>query len=222
MHKKNRISGYGEAVFDIVYLLIAFSLGIYYIQAAQTRESFVLFGILTLILGLGDAFHLIPRILSHTIHTPLKCKRALGIGKMITSITMTIFYVLLFQLWLQCYPQIILSGFIHVLIYALAFVRILLCILPQNGWATNEDQGKWPIYRNIPFLMLGIILMSLYTFSASQVHDALFWMPVAIFFSFLFYVPVTLFASSYPMVGMLMLPKTMMYIWIIFMGLGLS
>ena len=40
----------------------------------------------------------------------------------------------------------------------------------------------------------------------------------AILMSFVFYIPVVIWADVSPMVGMLMLPKTCMYMWIVVMG----
>ncbi len=42
-------------------------------------------------------------------------------------------------------------------------------------------------------------------------------MYIAVALSFAFYLPVVLFTHIIPMMGMLMLPKTVMYIWIICM-----
>ncbi|MFP4551784.1 MAG: hypothetical protein ACLFNT_13325 [Spirochaetales bacterium] len=38
---------------------------------------------------------------------------------------------------------------------------------------------------------------------------------LAITLSFLFYVPVVLFASRYPLIGALMIPKTLACVWIV-------
>jgi hypothetical protein len=43
-------------------------------------------------------------------------------------------------------------------------------------------------------------------------------MGLAITLSFLLYAPVVLLASTYPLVGVLMIPKTLAYVWIVFMG----
>ena len=43
-------------------------------------------------------------------------------------------------------------------------------------------------------------------------------MYLAIILSFLFYIPVVLWADVHPMIGMFMLPKTCMYIWMVVMG----
>ena len=41
---------------------------------------------------------------------------------------------------------------------------------------------------------------------------------LAILLSFGFYIPVVLFADQYPLLGMLMIPKTLAYVWVVFMG----
>jgi len=41
---------------------------------------------------------------------------------------------------------------------------------------------------------------------------------LAILLSFGFYVPVVLWADVYPLVGMLMIPKTCAYVWAVWMG----
>ena len=55
------------------------------------------------LLGAGDAFHLLPR--SYALWTTgLEANApALGFGKFVTSITMTIFYVILYYIWRERY-----------------------------------------------------------------------------------------------------------------------
>ena len=47
-------------------------------------------------------------------------------------------------------------------------------------------------------------------------------MSIAIIISFACYFPVVLWAKKKPAVGMLMMPKTVAYIWMICMGLGIA
>jgi len=55
--------------------------------------------------------------------------------------------------------------------------------------------------------------------NAKKNNDRQFkFMWLAILLSFAFYIPVVLFAGTYPLVGMLMLPKTVCYVWIVAMG----
>lgn len=60
-------------------------------------------GLSALVLGCGDAFHLVPRALNYFIDADLTA--ALGIGKLVTSATMTVFYVLLYYVLLGYYKE---------------------------------------------------------------------------------------------------------------------
>ena len=46
-------------------------------------------------------------------------------------------------------------------------------------------------------------------------------MGLAIALSFGFYIPVVLLAGVFPAVGMLMIPKTLAYVWVVVMGIRL-
>lgn len=49
-----------ETVFDIVYLCTVITLGLIMIRAGRGHRQYVLFGIMAVTLGAGDAFHLVP------------------------------------------------------------------------------------------------------------------------------------------------------------------
>lgn len=88
-----------ETLFDIGYLGAVISIGLLMVLKSGDNKQFKLFGIMAVILGFGDAFHLIPRSYA-LLTTGLEANAAaLGIGKLITSITMTIFYVILYYIW---------------------------------------------------------------------------------------------------------------------------
>lgn len=45
--------------------------------------------------------------------------------------------------------------------YMITVARIALCLFPQNDW-TGDSPVIWGIYRNIPFVIMGIIMVMLY------------------------------------------------------------
>jgi hypothetical protein len=45
-------------------------------------------------------------------------------------------------------------------------------------------------------------------------------MALAVVLSFAFYIPVVLWAQVNMLIGMLMIPKTLAYLWIVFIGFG--
>ena len=171
-----------------------------------------------MVLGVGDSFHLVPRALALCTTGLENYTIALGMGKWITSITMTVFYVLLYYVWRQRY-QIKGQNSLSAAIYVLAGVRIALCMMPQNQWLSAESPLSWGIYRNIPFALLGILVIVLFYRSAKERGDRSFrWMWLTIVLSFGFYIPVVLWADTIPMIGMLMIPKTCAYVWTVLIG----
>ena len=73
--------------------------------------------------------------------------------------------------------------------------------------------------RNIPFAALGILIIVLFYRSARERGDREFrFMWLTIVLSFAFYIPVVLFADAYPLIGMLMIPKTCAYVWTVIIG----
>ena len=80
-----------EAVFDAAYLIFDLIAGILFFTMAQGRNLFILYGILTLTLCGGDAFHLVPRIIRAVRGSSDRIKKQLGIGLQVSSITMTVF-----------------------------------------------------------------------------------------------------------------------------------
>ena len=50
-----------ETLFDAVYLATVVILGIVMILKSKGRKQYRLFGIMAVVLGLGDSFHLVPR-----------------------------------------------------------------------------------------------------------------------------------------------------------------
>ena len=86
-----------EAIFDAAYLLFDLVAAILFFTFSKGNVLFILYGILTLTLCGGDAFHLVPRIIRAVHGSNDKIKRQLGIGLQVSSITMTVFYIMITQ-----------------------------------------------------------------------------------------------------------------------------
>lgn len=207
-----------ETLFDAVYLVLVIAIGILMIQGSRGVRQFRLFGYMAVVLGAGDAFHLVPRALALCTTGLEHYTVPLGLGKWITSVTMTIFYVLLYHVWRQRYGISGRSG-LTAAVYLLAGARIALCMMPQNQWLSADAPLSWGIWRNIPFALLGLVVIVLFYRSARERGDQAFrWMWLTIVLSFGCYLPVVLWADAVPMIGMLMIPKTCAYIWTVLIG----
>ena len=200
---------YGESIFDILYLIITLYFGIKILNNKKNSIN-KLMGYSILILGIGDLFHLIPRVLSYFTNYDLSLY--LGIGKLITSITMTIFYIFMYYIFEKNYN--FKNDNIKYTIVILSIIRIILCLLPQNNWIINDSSLTISIIRNIPFIFIGLIIILLYyKFKNIDKYFKSIW--ILVLLSFIFYIPVILFSNINPLFGALMLPKTICYILII-------
>lgn len=207
-----------ETAFDAFYLVFVISIGIRMVKGSKNNRQFQLFGWMAIVLGAGDSFHLVPRALALCTTGLENYTVPLGLGKWITSVTMTIFYVLLYYVWRERY-QIKGKNSLTIATYALAGIRIALCMMPQNDWLSANAPLSWGIYRNIPFAVLGLLMIVLFYKSAKENNDTSFqWMWLTIVLSFGFYIPVVLWADVIPMIGMLMIPKTCAYVWTVVIG----
>lgn len=207
-----------ETLFDVVYLVTVITLGILMIRSSKGKKQYFLFGVMAVTLGCGDAFHLVPRAIALCTTGLENYTAALGIGKLITSVTMTLFYVLLYYVWRFRY-QVDGKKNVTAAVWVLAVCRIVLCFMPQNAWTGSNPPLSWGIYRNIPFTILGVLVVVLFYKSAKDTQDQPFrflWLAVVI--SFACYIPVVLFADTIPPVGMLMIPKTCAYVWVVLIG----
>ena len=207
-----------ETLFDAVYLISVISIGLTIIAKSKGNKEYWLFGIMAVVLGAGDAFHLVPRALALCTTGLENFTVPLGMGKFITSITMTIFYILLYYVWRLRYQVKGRNG-ITAAVYLLSGLRIALCFFPQNAWLSTSAPLSWGIYRNIPFALLGLLIIVLFYKSARETKDAEFrnmWLTIVL--SFGFYSPVVLWADTIPMIGMLMIPKTCAYVWTVLIG----
>ena len=221
---------FGEAFFCIGYLIFAFVIAFImqsrfislpkYLGARPDRLRNGFGFMLAFLLGFGDAFHLIPRIILN-LKGELKRKNTLfGLGNLISSITMTVFYNILIKMCdsLEYYGEAY-NLWIERSILVLTIIRIVLLLMPQNEWHEGGANKKWAIIRNIPFAMIGVLTVVgiVRVIQHMQLYPASFYIQliIAVVLSFLFFLPVAIFAHDRPKLGILMIPKTMCYIWML-------
>lgn len=205
-----------ETIFDILYLGFALIAGLTMLIKGKdplVRKA----GFMTTLLGAGDSFHLVPR--SYALWTTgLEANAAaLGIGKFVTSITMTVFYLVLYYIWRDRNGITGRKGLTG-LMWGLSAARIVLCLLPQNQWLAYRQPLLYGVLRNIPFAVMGVIIIVIFAQENKRTKDRAFrYLPLAVALSFGFYLPVVLFSGTAPAVGILMIPKTLAYVWMVWM-----
>lgn len=182
---------------------------------------FVLYGVLTLTLCGADALHLVPRIKRAIYGTNDKIKKQLGIGLQVSSITMTVFYIILLFIWKLAFPTFQAPLWVEAMIWISTIIRIVVFFLPQNNWTSEEGNRKLSVIRNVVFAVTGIGVILLYAISGNMYDLHMNRMVAAILISFGCYILVTLWPKTKPKIGLLMISKTCTYMWVIVMGLQL-
>ncbi len=220
MSAKRKTMKIVETIFDLSYLLTVLISALLLYITADTGSLRWQFAIMALTLGIGDAFHLIPRICSMADKKGRNYTAVLGVGKLIASITMTVFYIFLWEIGKDHYI-FNTNTYISIIVYGCALLRIILCILPHNRWSSANTPLIWGIIRNIPFFILGMTVMIFYLIAAVNTGGSLSFVWLSIMISFACHMPVVLFSKSHPKVGMLMLPKSCAYAAIVLMGFSL-
>lgn len=214
------VQGIMELLFDVAYLATGLTIGIILVSKGK-EKFFKLFGWMAIILAAGDAFHLIPRFIA-LLTTGLEANAwSLGLGKLITSITMTFFYVILYYILEMVYQPSKTEKIWHrAALFSMALLRIVLCALPQNEWFVYGGSFLFGILRNIPFMIMGIQIIALcFMIYKKQGDVSYMWMGIMVIVSFGFYIPVVLWADTIPLIGMLMIPKTLAYVGVVVIGL---
>lgn len=193
-----------EIFFDAFYISLVIFHGIRCLLI-ENKYSKIL-GSMTLLLGLGDSFHLVPRIIANVESNGFKLNSfELFLGTRISAITMSIFY-LLFYFYIKKKRKAKERG-LDISIVILFVLRLLFVILSFN------QSEKMDLISNVPFVLMGLIdIFLLYNNKNKEEFKNLY---IYVFFSFLFYVPVVLFKKVNPSIGTLMIPKTIMYVLIV-------
>lgn len=164
-----------------------------------------------LLLAFGDSFHVGFRIFAYLFGGLEANAALLGFGKMASAITMTFFYLVLIIAWMIKYNYKDYERLTYFLFFC-TIARLILVAMPDNNWMSYVAPYDWAIYRNIPFILLGAGVVTLFLASGKRSNDRTFKkVGITAIVSFGCYIPVVLLAPKIPIFGILMLPKTVAY-----------
>ncbi len=208
-----------EIVFNILYLVVVWALvALMIAKRAQVapgdwpvaRLMIAAFALL----ALGDTGHVGFRVWAYalgSLEAQVLGIGLVGIGALSTAYTVTLFYVLVLMAWRQRFGKPYeVWGWI---LMGAAVVRLLVMLLPQNEWNNTVPPQPWSLVRNLPLIVQGLGAAYLILRDARATRDQVFRaIGVWILVSYAFYTPVILFVQTMPIVGMLMIPKTLAYV----------
>ncbi len=214
-----------EITFNIGYLIVVWGLVIAMIRRQpsvpdEDKPVTSLFIWAFALLALGDTGHVGFRVLAYasgdlesTISVSGREIGLVGLGAMATAFTVTIFYVFMLLIWHRRYDKP--YGWLGGLLFIAAVARLVIMLFPANEWNNTVPPQPWSLVRNIPLMIQGLGVAYLILRDSRRTEDRPFtWIGIMILLSYAFYIPVILFVQQAPMIGMLMIPKTMAYVGI--------
>lgn len=218
-----------EILFNIAYLVIIWGLVIAMTRrqdqvAPENRAVAVRLRQMFFLLALGDTGHVGFRVIAYALGgleaqpvvwgVPISL---VGLGALATAITVTFFYVLMLDVWRLRFQKVF--GWFEYLLLFSAVARLVIMVLPGNQWDSPVPPQPMGLIRNLPLIVLGLGGMALILRDGYARRDRLFigigW---SILVSYAFYTPVILFVQQAPILGMLMIPKTLAYVAIAILG----
>lgn len=218
-----------EIIFNLAYLAIVWGLVVAMttripLLGDETRRVARPFLWAFALLALGDSGHVGFRVLAYamgdleaTLNIFGHQVELVGLGALSTAITVTLFYLLMLVVWHVRFDKA--YGWFGGVLFASAFVRFMIMIPVQNEWNSTVPPQPWSLYRNLPLVILGLGVAYLMIRDAISQGDRTFvWIGGMILVSYAFYAPVILFVQAVPAVGMLMIPKTLAYLVMAFVG----
>lgn len=212
-----------EILFDVAYLsaiwLIIIRMTIVMPTVSlQDRPAARLIRLAFILLAAGDTGHVGLRVIAALMGSPEAQVKLfgtsmslVGLGMLTTAYTVTFFYMVFVFLYKERFQQP--DNWITYFLLGTGLVRLIFMALPGNKWGSAVPPQPMSIYRNLPLILQGIGILFLFFREAYKRKDSLFtkvaWLITA---SFAFYLPVILFAQQIPIIGLLMIPKTIAYL----------
>jgi hypothetical protein len=210
-----------EIAFSLVYLVVVYGLVIAMFRrreavAPENRRVTGLVTAMFALLALGDTGHVGFRVVAYVLGgmqaEALETQATLvGLGALATAITVTIFYVLVLVMWQARFQKP--YGLFGCVLFAAAIARLVIMAFPQNQWGSLVPPQLWSLYRNLPLMLQGLGVAYLILRDARAAEDRTFtWIGLMILVSYACYMPVIFLVQQMPIIGMLMIPKTIAYV----------
>lgn len=218
-----------EIVFNLTYLVVVWGLVITMfrcrgeLSTRRRRLADLITGAFAL-LALGDSGHVGFRVWAYALgglesQIPIlgRSISLVGAGALMTAITVTLFYVIMLEVWRVRFNR--RYGLFEYFLLIAGATRLYMMTLPVNDWWRVIPEQPWSTIRNIPLMIQGLGLAYLILRDAFARNDVTFrWIGISILVSYACYIPVILFIQQIPLLGMLMIPKTMAYVAIGFLA----
>lgn len=211
-----------EIIFNVTYLCVIWYL-VYRMYTGKNRVASIdqpvarHFLWAFFLLALGDTGHVGFRVLAYAMGGLAQNTLLVGLGSLATAVTVTLFYVFVLESWRVRFNHP--RNAVWVILLLAAIVRLIVIAFPQNEWLGGKSSFAWSMYRNIPLMIQGLGIAAFILVDSLKKHDRTFkWVAYMILLSYACYMPVIFLSRQVPVIGMLMIPKTMAYMAVAFIA----
>lgn len=202
-----------KSSFYIVFIAISLVAGISMLTSTKGDKKAKLFGFMILVLGIGEGFHLLPRILEIFTHNTTTLEPYINTGRFIASMTIIFVYLILYWFY-KVYYKVSNTRNLDIVLYVLAVIGVTISVVLMNSEGTLLI-----VLRNLPMVIIGsIIALELKKQASEMTKHPFKYLWLAVLLAMVFTVGFELLSASYPFFIILMMPKTLMYIWLVLMG----
>jgi len=133
-----------------------------------------------------------------------------GIGSLLEAVGLIFLFMFFTDAWRVQFNHP--KNLLFKVLISIGIVGLIIFVFPQNEWTAQSSPYEWLVIRNIPWLIQGIALSILIFRDAKAADDKqLVRIGIYIFISYFFYMPVIFFGEIAPMLGMLMIIGTIVY-----------
>ena len=205
-----------EVIFNISYLVVIWTMVVWMFKrqsavagSDQAVAKRVIWAFA--LLALGDSGHVGFRVVAYALGGLDANPALVGIGALATACTVTVFYMLMLDVWRLRFNKPL--GWFGWFLLAAGAVRLVVMAFPQNQWEQVNAPYDWSLLRNAFLVVQGVGVMGLILRDALKAGDqTMKWIGILIALSYAFYTPVILWSPVVPLLGMLMIPKTCAYL----------
>ena len=202
-----------KSMFYIAFIIISLYVGTTMFTKSNGEKSIKLFGFMVLFLGIGESFHIVPRVLDIFSFDIENIQQYIDTGRFIASISIILVYLILIWLW-KVYYEVNTTKNFNIILYLLAIGGVILSLVLMK-----TDNSLLILLRNIPTLIIGFIIILSYKKLAVESNKQVFkhlW--IAVLLGLVFTLGFELLSPEYSLFIILMMPKTLVYIWLVLMG----
>jgi len=207
-----------EPIILILYLTWILLMGRYMVSYSVGNKYYKIFGSLALTLGLADGIYIIPRMYS-VLTTGIEDNlRIIGWGRLGNAIIITIFFLVLYDAYNERYTKKTNKA-LNRTFFVLAFIRVIIIILPGNKWFDLNPSPTYALLRFVPIALMGVFLILIMYIHSKKYKDFNYKiMSIATFFAILFIEPLVFISNSAIGLTLFTICRTISLIFIILIG----